>query len=195
MSERLRLFVAFELPPPIVAELTDYIAPLRELDDGVRWVKPDKVHLTLKFLGETPVAKIATIKATLAEVCRQFAPFTCEIAGAGTFPNPQRPQVLWVGLHDPHGRLGKLAQEVDRALHQVGFAREKRAFSPHVTLGRVRAGRAAAAVKEMMNHPFPSRELACEKLVLMHSVLQREGAVYTALQRFALGGETNANRR
>lgn len=194
MSDLLRLFVAFELPPPIAAELTDYLAPLRELESGVRWVKPEKVHLTLKFLGETPVAKIAAIKAALAEVCRQSAPFTCEVAGAGTFPNPQRPQVLWVGLNDPYGRLGKLAEEVDRALHQVGFAREKRAFSPHVTLGRVRAGRAAAAVKEIMNHPFPSRELACEELVLMQSVLQREGAVYTALQRFALGSETNASR-
>ncbi|MDZ7266644.1 MAG: RNA 2',3'-cyclic phosphodiesterase [candidate division KSB1 bacterium] len=192
MSDLLRLFVACELPETITAGLAAYMAPLRALASGVRWVKAEKVHLTLKFLGETPAARVAAIKAALVEVCRQFAPFVCEIAGAGVFPNPQRPQVLWVGLNDPQGRLARLATEVDRALHGLGFAREKRPFAPHVTLGRVRDGRAAAVVQEMKRHPFPPHQLACREIVLMQSVLQRDGAVYTALQRFALGQGSHA---
>lgn len=187
MSESLRLFIALELPHTIKNALAGYVAPLQQLSRGVRWVKPENVHLTLKFLGDTPNTKITAIQELLATVCPNFTPLIIEVAGAGVFPNARRPQVLWVGLHDASVQLGKLAEEIDTQLHQLGFPRETRPFSPHVTIGRVRDARIDAVVQEMLEHPFPPHEMICSQCTLMQSELHRAGSVYTPVQKFLFG--------
>lgn len=189
MSQTTRLFVALELPHTIKIALAGYVAPLQQLSRGVRWVKAENVHLTLKFLGDTPTAKLSAIQNTLATVCNNFASLALEIAGAGVFPNARRPQVLWVGLNDASGQLGKLAQEIDAHLHQLGFPRETRPFSPHVTIGRVRDTRVDAVTKEMLEHPFPPHEMICTDCTLMRSELQRDGSIYTPVQKFGFGDD------
>lgn len=191
MSPSLRLFVALELPHTIKNALAEYVAPLQHLGRGVRWVKAENVHLTLKFLGDTPNAKLAAIQETLATVCRDFTPLIIEVAGAGVFPSARRPQVLWVGLNDASGQLGKLAQEIDARLHQLGFPRETRPFSPHVTIGRVRDTRVDAVTKAMLEHPFPQHKMICPECTLMQSELQRDGSIYTPVQKFVLSKRTN----
>lgn len=189
MSQSQRLFVALELPHTIKIALAGYVAPLQQLGRGVRWVKPENVHLTVKFLGDTPNAKLAAIQETLATVCSDFPRLVIEIAGAGVFPNARRPQVLWVGLNDASGQLGRLAQEIDARLHQLGFPRETRPFSPHATIGRVRDARIDAIVKEMLDHPFPPHEMICPECTLMQSELHRAGSVYTPVQKFGFGDD------
>lgn len=191
MSESLRLFVALELSQAVKTEVAEYVAPLQTLGRGVRWVKVENVHITLKFLGDTPKTKLAAIQETLAIICRDFAPLVIEIAGAGVFPNARRPQVLWVGLHDASDQLVKLAQTVDAHLHQLGFPRETRPFSPHVTIGRVRDARIDAVVKKMLEHPFPPHEMICRECTLMQSELHRTGSIYTPVQKFGLSKRTN----
>lgn len=189
MSPSLRLFVALELPHTIKNALAGYVAPLQQLSRGVRWVKPENVHLTLKFLGDTPNAKLAAMQELLATVCRDFAPLIIEVAGAGVFPNARRPQVLWVGLNEASGQLGKLAQEIDARLHLLGFPRETRPFSPHVTIGRVRDARIDAVVKKMLEHPFSPHEMICSQCTLMQSELHRAGSTYTPVQKFGFGND------
>lgn len=189
MSESLRLFIALELSQAVKAALAEYVAPLQALARGVRWVKAENVHITLKFLGDTPKTKLAAIQDALAIICRDFAPLTIEMAGAGVFPNARRPQVLWVGLHDASGQLGKLAQEIDARLHQLGFPRETRPFSPHVTIGRVRDARIDAVTKEMLQHPYPSHKMICPEFTLMQSELHRTGSIYTPVQKFGFGDD------
>lgn len=191
MSPSLRLFIALELPHTVKNALADYVAPLQQLSRGVRWVKPENVHLTLKFLGDTPNTKLTAIQETLATVCSDFPQLAIEIAGAGVFPNARRPQVLWVGLNDASGQLRKLAQEIDARLHQLGFPRETRPFSPHVTVGRVRDAHIDAVVKEMLEHPFPPHEMICSQCTLMQSELHRAGSIYTPVQKFVLSKRTN----
>lgn len=189
MSPSLRLFVALELPHTIKNALAGYVAPLQQLSRGVRWVKPENVHLTLKFLGDTPNAKLAAIQSTLAAMCGDFAPLAIEVAGAGVFPNARRPQVLWVGLNDASGQLGKLAQEIDARLHLLGFPRETRPFSPHVTIGRVRDTRVDAVTKAMLEHPFPQHKMICPECTLMQSELQRDGSIYSPVLKFGFGND------
>lgn len=189
MSPSLRLFVALELPHTIKNALAGYVAPLQQLSRGVRWVKPENVHLTLKFLGDTPNAKLAAMQELLATVCRDFTPLIIEVAGAGVFPNARRPQVLWVGLNDASGQLGNLAQEIDARLHLLGFPRETRPFSPHVTIGRVRDARIDAVVKKMLEHPFSPHEMICSQCTLMQSELQRDGSIYSPVLKFGFGND------
>src|SRR5580658_8859084 len=133
----VRLFVALEIPSDVRDNLAAFLKDMRKLSEelpekGVRWVRPENLHMTLKFIGEVADAKLEGIRAALATV-RGAAPIEIQIRGMGFFPDGERPTVLWTGL-DAAANLASLAGAMDRATATQGIKKENRAFLPHLTL-------------------------------------------------------------
>ena len=151
----------------------------------LRWVVPENIHLTLKFLGDTPITKLDTLKEILTAELATFQPFEISIEKMGIFPNYSRPRVLWVGVED-NGTLSSLQRSVERAASQIGSAPEKRRFSAHLTLGRVRQGLRSEAqnqirqvVEEFSDIAFGS--IHVDTIHIFQSELKTKGAVYRSL--------------
>jgi 2'-5' RNA ligase len=176
-----RLFIAITLPPAV----RDVLAALAQPLPGVNWTGPEQLHLTLRFLGDVPVAQIAPIIARLATV--RVAPFILPIEGVGSFPPNRPPRVIWIGVGSGHPRLYQLRQRLDDALLASGLQLDVRTFHPHVTLARSTedAGPALGhwlhAHRAMTAPPF-----RVESFALYSSQLHPNGAVHTLKQHFPL---------
>ena len=192
--EPIRAFIAIELPSQIKAALAQLQGNLRTSKGAsVKWVDPEGVHLTLKFLGNVDESEVPAITKALSEAVKGVAPFSLQLGDPGAFPNTHAPRVVWVGVGGEIEPLSTLHNNVDNVLAPLGFPAEKRAFSPHLTLGRVRdetlpaerrrLGENVAALKTGAKASFRA-----ESLSLMRSKLTREGAVYSRLASFALCG-------
>jgi RNA 2',3'-cyclic 3'-phosphodiesterase len=210
----MRLFWAFELPPPVHEDALRLQSALRAkaAPGSVRWVTPQQLHVTVKFLGEVDAAE-AAIAAAGART-PGVAPFTLRLGAAGTFGG-RRPRVVWLGLEGEVQAAAALAQALDECLEPLGFRPEQRAFVPHLTLGRVkdtrRRGRSAApapggaargpdpvlALAEALRAcPAPrGQSFRVSEVVLFQSELRsRQPARYTALCRLPLGGGDRTER-
>ena len=202
MAELIRTFIAIELEETHHRALRDLQTRLnRELATAktagsstardMRWVAPDNIHLTLKFLGDVDAAMMPTLKQAIADACAGTAPFTLNISGVGAFPNTRRPNVIWVGVGGDVERATELAQKIDDACAALGFAREERPFSPHLTLGRVKRDARPSDrqfIGEMIvNAPVSHLgELRAERVSVMKSELRPGGSVYTRLAEIQL---------
>lgn len=185
----MRLFVALELPVGVRRALGELVRRLASSGADVKWVGEENFHLTLKFLGEVEPARLPELGEALSRVAGETAPFRFTAAGTGAFPSVRRPRVIWVGVDRGRDELRELAGRVDGALAELGFPREDRPFTAHLTVGRVRSPRGGEALVELLSSTaFPEREVAVEEMVLFQSVLGRGGPVYTALGRYPLGG-------
>ena len=193
--EQIRAFIAVELPPAAREAVEGVVRDLRSrTGDGVRWVRPEGVHLTLKFLGDIDAGSVPTISEALDRCAASAAPFDLFLEGVGVFPNARRPRVIWIGLGGALEPLLALQQSVERELEELGFASERRPFTPHLTLGRVRDGVRASQVRgvsEAIAATTVERraELPVREVSLMQSDLRPSGAVYTRLYAATLGGE------
>jgi 2'-5' RNA ligase len=192
----IRSFIAIDLPENIKDALRDVGERLRRdvPDSSVRWSRVSGIHLTLKFLGDVNEADLAAIKAMLVQVGQRHAPFSITIGGVGCFPNFRRPRVVWVGVEEEHGGLSALQRDVEESLVPLGFEREKRAFHPHLTLGRTRRGvrhsdqtRIGDVIASADEGEFGRIHVASFRL--MRSDLRPDGAVYTPLEVFSLASE------
>ncbi len=180
----LRLFIAIELPEDVKAAL----AALRTDIPGAAWVKPNAMHLTLKFLGDgIDERRVPELVEALEAV--RGAPFTLAVRGVGRFPPGERQpaRVLWAGLDAPRA-LSALAGDLERAVEPLGFPPERRPFSPHLTLARLKAGGAGPALDRFLTRhaglhlePFP-----VDSIHLFASQLASQGPTYTRLARFLL---------
>ncbi|MEE8471582.1 MAG: RNA 2',3'-cyclic phosphodiesterase [Dehalococcoidia bacterium] len=140
-AETVRCFIAIELPPEAKRALARLQDSLKQgVGPGVRWADPEGVHLTLKFLGQVDARRLPEIAEAMARSARGFTPFSLELAGTGVFPNPSRPRVAWVGFRGDTERLVRLQKEIESSLVPLGFPREARGFTPHLTLARLRQG-------------------------------------------------------
>ena len=179
-----RLFIAIACPPgPSVEAVLHELRTFAGTASGLRTVNRDTLHVTLKFLGGTPVSKIPAICAAMDAQYRDVAPFTLQLAGVGCFPG-----ALWLGVcADPV--LTNLASRTDNAMATLGFATETHAFHPHVTLARIkRNGRFAAAQWQERHQQTVWEELPVTAINLYRSVTRPEGAVYTVLHSSELKG-------
>ena len=135
----VRSFIAIDLPADVRAELTSLEEKLRaRRHPFVKWVDPESMHLTLKFLGNVAADSIPQIVEAMSGVSRSHSPFKLQVAGTGAFPNWQRPQVVWVRVGGELDRLNSLQKGLESALSPMGFSTESRTFSAHLTLGRLR---------------------------------------------------------
>lgn len=183
-AETLRLFIAVELPEVVVRHIGQVIGRLRQQDlPGIRWVRPEGVHLTLKFLGNVPESHVQAIAEAMGWAVAGVAPFVLHVRGVGVFPHLRAPRVLWVGVQGDLERLVQLHQRLEEALEAQGFTKEQRAFSPHLTLGRVRGRLLPPEIQRLAQTMESLREigpveLSVTGLSLMESRLTAEGAIY-----------------
>jgi 2'-5' RNA ligase len=199
--ETIRAFIAVPLSDTLLKQLGDLQHRLegRVPHRSVRWVRPEGIHLTLKFLGDTPTEKLPGIKRALETVARHAPACTFTVGELGCFPNPRRPRVVWVGVQEPTGRLAALQDAVEEVLAPFGYRPEGRGFTPHLTLGRVRrkvsrsdaarVGEAVAAVTETVAKVGQLAQVPADRFELIRSVLKPTGAEYTTLEEFVLGRE------
>lgn len=189
----LRTFVAIELDKELLGSLMDLQARLRDrvTPRSVRWVRPEGIHLTLKFLGETRQDQIEAVKAALNRAASEVLAFTITVGGLGCFPNTRRPRVIWVGLNEPTGTLSRLRDRVESHVAPLGFPTENRPFHPHLTLGRVQRYASKSEVREVGEVTAASEigildEMRVSRVCYIKSDLRPGGAVYTTLHEARL---------
>jgi len=190
--EQVRSFIAIELPEEIKSGLARLRGGLeREEHTFVKWVDVGKVHLTLKFLGNVPFKRVAEIIRAMEEAARGSSPFRLEVSNLGAFPNLKQPRVFWIGIGGEADRLSSLQRSIDSALASLGFAREERPFTPHLTLARIRQGASPGQRKSfgelVMSTGFEGKYVADVNAInLMRSQLTPAGAIYSRLAEVIL---------
>lgn len=197
----VRAFIAVELPEPVKAELAALQRRLAaEPAAGIKWVSPNGIHLTLKFLGQAAPARIEAVKAASAAAAGSIPPFGLGLCGLGAFPNLKRMNVIWCGLSGDLGRLAELQRAVEAEVSPLGFPAENRVFSPHLTLARLREDVSAEArqalAKKLAGTKFePDLKIPVEEVSLMQSTLLPRGAEYRCLASFRLAGRQPDRRQ
>ncbi len=181
----LRCFIAVGIPGPIKKGIGGLIDILKKHNGEVKWIIPENLHLTLKFLGSTPEDLISGVKESLLAVVSSCVPFYIKIHSTGVFPNKQHPRVIWVGMEGPE-ILAKLQDDIDDAMSRLGYKKEDRKFRPHLTIGRVRSQKGMInIINELEN--FKDKDfgtIGVDNIKLMRSELKPKGAEYTCLQDF-----------
>ena len=196
----VRLFIAAELPDAFREDIARIGASALALGlGGVRPVRAENAHLTLKFLGEVSADRVEDVLASMRLAAARSEPFTLRTGKLGAFPNADAPRVLWLGVDGDVAALRRLRDDLEETLAAVGFQRDRRAFAPHVTAARVRDRVSAAAAKRLMNAAATVRttpvEFAVKRLSLMRSDARPGGAVYTRLGEAELGRAPSQARR
>ncbi len=187
--ERIRTFIAIPLSAEVLAEIDKMIRTLKPEGRNVKWVRPQSIHLTLKFLGNITVEERERVITALDRVFRTPPPrFSLVAGGSGVFPDSRRPRVFWVGVQgEGMSELINLQKSIETELESEGFPGEERKFSPHLTVGRIRSGRRLDMPLETFTaYPFVPVEFRVEKVDLMKSELHTSGAVYTIQKSFEL---------
>ncbi|MAT96266.1 MAG: RNA 2',3'-cyclic phosphodiesterase [Anaerolineaceae bacterium] len=179
MNEKIRLFIAIDLPEAVKKVLLETAAKMgqRLPHKAVRWVKPEQLHLTLRFLGDTAVAQLPDLQDQLAQLTSQHSAFRLHLNGVGAFPSRKRPRVVWAGLDGDLAVLQAMQVELEDRIVELGWAREKRPFSPHVTLGRVKDSRQVQALN--WDVVLAELDFGVTAVQLVQSELRPSGAVYT----------------
>lgn len=179
--DTIRTFIALHLPTAVEQTLLDTIGQHRPRfpTGSVRWVRPEQLHLTLRFLGETAVSHLPALQQGLDHIATHHAPLSLRLSDLGCFPTCQRPRVFWVGLEGELERLHALQQEIEGLVNQLGWAREKRPFSPHLTLGRIKDARQLQGATWRGAPASGDKQMQLTEVALVESQLRPGGAVYT----------------
>lgn len=184
--ETKRTFIAIDIEPQ--RSILNILETLRRdyRLDSIKWVNPEVMHLTLFFLGDTPVDQIGSIKESISKCVSQFKPMRIAIKGMGTFGKPT-PRVVWLGVEYPD-ELRRLKLEVDVALSAFGYVDDKDTFNPHLTLGRIKFLHQADKLKDTIqrNRNLAFQEVEVNRLVFYESILRPQGPEYRELARFQL---------
>ena len=194
MTETIRAFVAIELPGVVRSALGDAIAQISGSGArGVRPVKPDGIHLTLKFLGDIRPDQVGPLSEAMERATRPVAPFSLCLGETGVFPGPRAPKVLWVGVTGDLEPLTELWSGLEAATADLGFARDRRRFSPHLTLARIRDGapseEARMATAALSRIRFSENlRIPVDSINLVHSTLGPRGASYDTMATARLIG-------
>jgi 2'-5' RNA ligase len=189
--EEVRCFIAIELPEEIKRGLRELQAQLKAANQApVKWVEPENIHLTLKFLGNVATDRLNEIGQATTNAVRGTSPFSLEVRELGVFPNPRRVQIVWVGLSGEVEKLTILQQRIESGLAKLGFAPENRRFTPHLTLARLR-DRTTPQERERLGQlvaetEFAARSFIVNSVKLIKSQLTREGPIYSQLSSAAL---------
>ncbi len=180
----MRAFIAIDLPDALHAALTDAQNNFRGVCRDARWTRPEGIHLTLKFLGEISDAQTKQVVEAL-NALGSFEPFPVEVKGFGFFPGDNRPRVLWAGVTAPPA-LADLAGRIETAMEKIGFAREDRAYSPHLTLARFQVPRPQTALQAMVTEKSEASlgQFAASEFILFESKLLPQGAQYRKVIKF-----------
>lgn len=191
-TDKIRSFIAIALPPELLKTLRTLQWEARHAGVKARWVNPGQIHCTLKFLGDSAAKGLEKVAAILERHCAARAPFELTCQGLGVFPDLERPRVLWAGLEASATIFAELQQAIEEATAAIGYKSDGRPFHPHLTIGRMEAGRGGAALTPFLQ-AFGRRRFGAfpvTHIELIKSELTPKGPIYTQLQSFSLGGKS-----
>jgi len=188
VSEKIRIFIAIELPEDIKKNLEGLQEELKKASADVKWVKPENIHLTLKFLGSVPVQQIPEIVQELKNGLAAFGFFSVGIAKIGSFPEKGKPRVIWAGVEKGNEIVARLQDKVEDLLQRFNFACEEREYSSHLTIGRVKGPNNIKSLQELLAGKFSVQfgEMPVEDISIIRSDLKPDGPAYTILERIKL---------
>ena len=185
----IRSFLAIELPRLILRKIEEVQGDLRSTHADVRWVNPEKIHLTLKFFGNIEESRIDSIFKSIEETIRNTLSFSLKVRGVGAFPHLKNPRVIWMGLVEGGEVLILLQKQIEIQLEKIGFQPEDRPFHPHLTLGRMRSSRGKEELVGRMEKYRQEEfgDFQIERVILFKSDLKPTGPIYTSLKEMKLG--------
>jgi 2'-5' RNA ligase len=190
-EKNIRAFLAIEPPEDILQKISGLQEKLkREISGRISWTRPQGQHLTLKFFGDISQEDVSKICAAVQKRIVSESPLNLKIEKTGVFPDARRPRVLWCGITGDAERLSVFQKILDGDFANIGFPAEDRPFRAHLTLARIKDPRDLAGMSEALKKygTFAAGEFTCKELFLFQSKLSGQGAVYTKLAEFALGG-------
>jgi 2'-5' RNA ligase len=191
----IRAFLALDPPEEILREIGRIQDRLRKLIHGdLRWVRPEGIHLTLKFFGDISENAVESISAVAGQAAAEAGPFELAIGGMGVFPDPSRPRVVWLGMNGEVARLVTFQQGLERVLGGIGFPPEERPFRPHLTLGRIKSPKGLTGLAEVLEKEktVTAGSFTASALSLFQSDLKPRGAVYMRLATYPFAGREEA---
>ncbi len=182
-ENQVRSFISIDLDDQqILSRVGSILSSLQAMGGDMKPVERENIHLTLKFLGNVSTPRLGDVKSSLQQLA--FPPFTAEIKGAGAFPNLNHMSVIWVGVNEGWTQVEQVYEQVEKLLSPLGFRRENRPFSPHITIARVRSGRKRDEMANFLQHlddeSFGS--FTVDKVRLKQSILSSSGPQYSTLQ-------------
>jgi len=183
-----RIFIAVPLDPVLHGAVAVLERQLESAGVVLRWINPESLHFTLRFLGQISTAQLARARRAAREAVEAAGAFRIRLAGLGAFPSARRPQVVWVGVTDGEEKLQDLARRLDDTLARQRFPKKPRSFQPHLTLARIRdPGRAPSleAAMTSLGH-VEVGEQGVSSLVVMESLLRPSGALYVPVEEVRL---------
>ncbi len=182
--ERIRTFIAIELPAPVKSDVSHLKETLTRARADVKWVRPENIHITLKFLGNIDEGRVTeAIQGTIDSVS-ESQPFVLSLNQAGGFPNLDRARILWIDIEKGQDHLSRLHDRIEDCLFGLDFPKEARPFTPHLTLGRIRSPNGLNGLTDLVRKTsFQSSEFLVDHVSVLSSVLKPAGAEYTLLQR------------
>ena len=183
MSDTIRAFIAIPLDPKIQHSIEYMQDRLKKSNNDIKWVKPENIHITLKFLGDVTTEQINSVKQTLLNCTHNTRPFKVKLSQLGAFPNIECPRTLWIGLKDSKQQLNRMAVSLEKALGKIGFQGDQRPFRSHITIGRIRSSKNIDALsKSMSNYPISENCIqTISKIILFQSILSSEEPIYKSL--------------
>ena len=190
-EKTIRAFLAIDPPEEILGAIGRIQGRLQRIIRGeLRWVRPEAIHLTLKFFGDILQSSVDTIAAAVEKAAAGVAPFSFTIGGTGVFPDRRRPRVLWLGMSGDVPRLLAFQQRLEGELGTVGFPLEERPFRPHLTLARIKSSQGLTGLERALEKEegAPAGEFTASGIGLIRSELTPRGAVYTRLKWFPFTG-------
>jgi 2'-5' RNA ligase len=189
MGEKIRAFIAISLPESVLQAMGQAQQTLGTLGRGIRWVRKEGIHLTLKFLGDVDRDDVENIQIAMKRATEEASPFVLTGQGTGVFPDLRRPRVIWMGLSGDLQMLFALQAGLETLLNDLGFPKDKRPFKGHLTLGRVKGRLDATELREALERlaGFQTDAFTVQSVALFQSTLRPHGAVYTKLAEVPLG--------
>ena len=188
MANSIRAFIAVELPQALRVGIERLQDKLQQQRLHLRWVRPQNIHLTLKFLGNIDLKDVPDITESLAQAVQAHGAFKLAPQGLGIFPNLKNPKVVWIGLGGDSAKLRALQRSIDEGLDLLGFAKEKRPFKGHLTIGRVKGRMESRKIVDALKscRMFAADSFKVDQLALIKSDLRPQGPIYTRLENVSL---------
>ena len=193
MSQTIRSFIAIELPDAVISWLDTVQQDLRAQRLRARWVRPQNIHLTLKFLGNINPGDIDKIGSAMTDAAGDGVPLKLTTGGLGFFPGLKRPRVIWIGFNGDIQRLHGLQRDLENRLAAIGYPKEKRSYKAHLTLGRIRETVNSAVIRQIVQEhaDLGGPEFTSNRITLYKSDLKPSGAVYSPLKQAVMGELNN----